>query len=490
MKLFCPILIAIVLCTSCGNTNHNPMANIITKQKAIGDLSSFTKILRTVHPSLYLYVTEQRFNKICDSIKASIEDDLPLSSFYQKLNYVANETGCSHTVLQLPDAAYDTLLNRKYFFPYSVKLIEDKLYINSYEYDLPECTEITDINGIPVKTILQNIMVFEGVEGKHRYAQKAIATASFSFNYFLKYGAVQKFNLNIIDTNGVATTAVENAITLQEWNDRDYNYQYFYDKKVMDYDLYLNNEKNYSYMRLKTFSYTDGEEQDAFENFCSNSFQLLRSKNIKNLIIDVRDNRGGSLYNLFLFYSYLSSKPFKEYKNVTSKVERIPFEHLLSQNFRENDLYDVNNKLSTEFVKTTSRNYYLLADSLVDTWQPDPQRFLGDIFLITNSSVTSSGSYFSLLVKNGGVGRIIGEETAGGACSGNGFTNVEYVLPNSQIKLILPYAHIIYTHKDAINKGQGVQPNYTVPDNKKAFLENIDNQYSFITDSIINKNKP
>ncbi len=489
-RCFAPLLFLIFIIYSCTKKDFNPLVNTISKEKAVEDINTCVKILKQVHPALYLYISEKRFNQLADSLKSTVKEDITVGELYNMLNYMADETGCSHTVLQLPGYMYDTLQNRKFFFPYSVKLIEGRLYVNSYKYDLPERTEIKSINGHPVQKILNELMFLERVEGRHRNTQKELAASDFAFDYFLKYGAAKEFVINITDTNGRAATVTEQAITKQEWDERDYNYQYYFDGKDVDYDLYINDEKNYAYMRIYTFKYEGGERQTAYENFCNNSFQLLKAKKVKSLIIDVRENTGGELYNLFYLFSYLSPKPFREYEKVVSRINSIPFPALLDKEFKDASMKAVNERLEEEFAPSLNKNYYILADSLIQTWEPDLNRFNGNVFVITNPKVASSASYFSVMVKNSGAGKVVGEETAGGACSGNGFTNLEYTLPNSEIKLILPYAHIIYTFKDAVNKGQGVLPDFFVPDKKTSFTENKDGQYSFITDSIINKLKP
>ncbi len=473
-------------CGCTKNATHNPAATLLSKKEAVDDVTTAIAILKKVHPSLNLYISKEKFNRITDSILKSIPEEITLAELYNKLNFIANETGCSHTTVDLPGYVYDTLQNRKFFFPYSLKYVENKLLINSFGYDVQEGAAVTQINGMSAEKILQSLMVYCPVEGNHRKTQLQLAAEDFSLLYFMRYGSQKKFDLTLTDTNGITQKIIEKPISLSEWNDRNYNYKYYFDRTGVDYDLYFNEEKGYAIMRLLTFKFTETEKQDAFENFCSNSFELLHhKKNIKTLIIDIRENTGGELYNFFLLYSYVARKPFKEFEKVVSRIKYVPYPELLAPDFASQSKEGINDRLSSDFINSASKNYYLLADSNINQWEPAYNRFTGSLFVVTNPRVASSASYFSLMVKNSGVGKIAGEETAGGAASGNGFSILEYVMPNSKIRLFLPYAHMIYTYGDTVNTGTGLLPNYLIPDTYESFKRNKDRQISFITDSLI-----
>jgi Peptidase family S41 len=481
------IIVPFILLSSCiSNEQEDPSSKKISKSKAVSDIELFNTILKKAHPSLNLYITKPRLSFLTDSIKKSVTGDITLKELYNKINCIANEIGCSHTIVGMPGYVYDTLQNRKFFFPYPVKLIEDKLLVNVVGYDLPQGTEIKYINNQPVKTIIKDLMPYNSVEGFHRKTQQNLASDNFSLEYFYKYGKEEKFELQIKDTLDTERKVTETPISLSEWNDRDNNYKYYYDPMYVDYDLSINEPKSYAYLKMGTFEFSGSQRQNAFENFCYNSFELLKNKpNIQSLIIDVRENRGGDLYNCFLLYSFLANKPFTEFERVIAKIKKVPYAMYLDADFVANKEKEVNDKLKDEFSEKMNSDFYSLADSSILKWQPGNFSFNGNVYVITNSSVVSSGSYFAVMVKNSGRGKIIGEETEGGAYSGNGFSTLKYVLPNSKINFSFPYAHLIYNFKEDKNSGHGLLPNYEIPDSYKSFKNNDDRQYTFILDSLI-----
>jgi hypothetical protein len=138
-----------------------------------------------------------------------------------------------------------------------------------------------------------------------------MAGTDFSFQYYLKYGPQKIFNLEVTDTSGMEHTVKIPSIKLSEWEQRYSGDIYYYDDVSVAYDLNFNDANGYAIMRISTFEFNQEKQQQAFEHFCNNSFELLRAKpNITNLIIDLRQNPGGDLYNAFYLFSFLARDHF------------------------------------------------------------------------------------------------------------------------------------------------------------------------------------
>lgn len=483
-----PVLLLYFFVPGCvQKPNANPQDKTLTAKEATEELRMFTGIIKKVHPSLYLYISNNRFEFLTDSLQSTITGDITRAALFNKYAFLVNSIGCSHTSVDFPGYIYDTLENREYFFPYAVKLVDGQLLVNATGLDLAEGTVIKEINGVPAGKLLKNIAIYNTIDGAERTCQHELAAEDFSLYYFFKYGAQKEFKLIVTDTNGVTKQITKYPVNLKEWNNRNYNYKYYFDQTEAGYDLDFINKGECAVLRLSTFDFEGQEKQQAFENFCRNSFDLLsRKPSVKRLVIDLRENTGGDLYNCFLLFSYLAPQSFREYEKVVSRINEIPFPELLDKDYAAAKQERVNKGMETDFTSSTTAGYYVYTDSLIQTWYPQDIQFKGKVFVVTNARVASAASYFSLLVKKSGAGKIVGEETAGSANSGNGFSILEYTMPKSEIKLLLPYAHMIYTYKEE-NRGQGVKPDYYIPDNLLSFKKNKDRQIAFINDSL-NKN--
>lgn len=485
MRLFLVILIGLLV--SCNlRKRTDPFSMSIESEKAKRDFRSFRNILEKAHPSLTAYISEERKNELFDSISKTLNEPLTLRQFYNKLGFLVNEIGCSHTNVSVPSYVIDSVYYQKLFFPFPVILIDNNLYANS-SHVVPPGTRILSVNNVPATRLLDSLTIYNPVDGKHRETQKYLACSDFGYDYFTRFGGVSKFDLLVRDTAGHVKTVSMEAISMQELNER-HRSLYYYDVTDVPYFLSVNDEKNYAQLRLTTFEFESSNKQRAFESFLKNSFELLHlKKNITTLIIDLRENGGGDLYNCFLLNSYISRYSFPEYKAVSTRIKRIPYPDLLSEDFDNDDLESINNRLTKEFT-TKDQDEYRLADSLIAEWAPDKNHFSKNVVIITNSTVMSSASYFTLLAKSTAGARVIGVETSGSDFSANGFAILKYTLPNSRIGLQFAYAKLLYSNGNP-RTGNGIIPDYIVPDSYDSFKENRDQQLVFAIDSLIKNSR-
>jgi hypothetical protein len=488
MRLFFVLIISIILFSSCTHppVSPDPLDTWVERNDAAEDFALFRKILEKGHPALTEYVTEKREKALFDSVYTTINDRLTLRSLYYKLNFVINELGCSHTAASLPSCIVDTLYTKKFFFPFPVTFINSSLIANS-NYTVPHGTKILYINSVPVSKLLDSLTIYNSVEGLHRETQKYLAASDFSFDYYTRFGTCKSFEILVKDTFGDIQKISPDPISLSELNERQENC-YYYDATDVPYSLYINDDINYALLRVSTFEYSSGNQQRAYENFLKNSFELLRRRgDISNLVIDVRENRGGELFNCFLLNSYLCRQPFTEYKSVSAKINRIPYPEYLSGDFDKETIRAINKKLKKEFVYYHDSRYFM-PDSLLGHWEPVDSPFLKTITIVSNYRVVSAAAYFIELAKNTAGARIIGMETSGGDFATNGFSSLSYVLPHSKIGFRFSYANLTYSYGNS-RPNRGVIPDYVVPDSYESFTNNRDEQLDFIIDSLILKNK-
>lgn len=482
-KIYIALVTLLVFCACRNRGSDDPLEKKLTAAEAEHDLKVFTSILQDEHPAQYEYVTKEKFDELVKETEGSLKNGATLRELYNKLMNLVNELGCSHTDLDYPQHIYDTLDNRRYFFPYPVIWIDEKLLVNVSGHELDAGTEIREINGVPAKKIMQDLMFYNPVEGKHRPVQMEIAADGFAVEYFMRYGKKDKFELAVTDTSGFKFLYTAKPITFEQSRSRRYD-RYYGDFTNVDYDFSIDEYRGYALLRLCTFSFSGSQKQTAFENFIKNSFELLHDKKeIRNLVIDLRENTGGTLNNVYRLFAYFARQPFKECNCAFSRINSVPYVQYLDSSSRE-DIPGFNNSIHSEFTDHRKKGYNYIPDSLLTTWEVEPDHFDGKVFVITDFKVNSAASYFAALVKNSGVGEVVGNNTTGGTRSSNGYGILTYALPESGIKLNVPYAHWDFTF-GVYDSGMGMQPNHFVPDNLESFKGNHDRQLSYILDSLI-----
>jgi C-terminal processing protease CtpA/Prc len=483
------LLAILIICLffSCKEKKlYDPLEAKVSLKDAKEDFRIYREILEKAHPGLTEYISSSQKNDLLDSISKTITNNLTYRDFFKKLSYFSGSMGCSHTIMSLPPFISDSLYSRKLFFPFPVILLDDDLYVNS-DYHTSHDNKILAINGIPTRRILDSLMIYNPIEGHSRLTQRMAGAVEFGYEYYIHFGAPKKFEVLLKTSKGVTKTSSFDPITLEDLQARE-NSRYYYDPTDVDFSMTINDDVNYALLRFPTFDLGAGNKQTAFENFVKNSFELLSKKpEIKDLILDLRENGGGNLYNCFLLHSYLCNDSFSEYKSVFSRAKKVPYQEYLYDDEESIDIGDINRRLKKDFITKESSGYNI-PDSLINKWEPHANRFKGNVYIITNHRVCSAASYFILLSQKNGRAKVVGTETCGGAYSGNGFRMLEFKLPSSKIRLRFPYAKMIYSFGEP-KTGRGIVPDYIYPDNYESYINSQDRQINFIVDSLIIKNR-
>jgi hypothetical protein len=174
---------------------------------------------------------------------------------------------------------------------------------------------------------------------------------------------------------------------------------------------------------------------------------------IKHLIVDVRNNGGGTDPTFEKAFSYLTSLSFKENNFAYVIFNKIP----LVQYFDWNSADKENQKREqTNYVYWLNDNFpvfsngkYFQNQKYNPVWYPDSNRFKGKIYLLINENTASAASHFASLVKGYSDANVVGIETGGGYYGHNGHTSVQYILPHSKIKTEFS---IVFIEQDAPKK--------------------------------------
>ncbi|MGB0178190.1 MAG: S41 family peptidase, partial [Owenweeksia sp.] len=187
-----------------------------------------------------------------------------------------------------------------------------------------------------------------------------------------------------------------------------------------------------------------------FRSFTDSVFTELNRQQIKNLVIDLRDNPGGWTAHGRYLFSYFIDKPQDYITRVEiKKPDNFSFHPIITQypgytdtfNLRPNpaQLYEWVNYPSLK-VKPARRN-----------------RFTGRIIVLTNGGTRSCGSVFSSLMQDH-TGVIMAGEETGTAKSGSGGMVMSIRLPHSGLTYNFTTAQYHLNVKDN-TATHGVIPN-------------------------------
>lgn len=168
-------------------------------------------------------------------------------------------------------------------------------------------------------------------------------------------------------------------------------------------------------------------------------FTAIKQNKIKNLIVDVRYNGGGTDPNDLVTYSYLTQRNFQENTQAWISFKKIPYLKYVYSKIprflRPLGVGKYNREFQKEFPEEKNGKYYQNASSSDHKiWKPNKNAFNGNIYLLISPRVASAGSLFAAMVAGNKNTVVIGDETMGGYYGHNGHTPLGYILPNSKIE--------------------------------------------------------
>ena len=149
-------------------------------------------------------------------------------------------------------------------------------------------------------------------------------------------------------------------------------------------------ENNVAIMTIKAFS---SQHLEKFKVFLEKHFSYIHEKNIKNLIIDIRDNGGGSTNLSGELISCLTDKPFKLFSKILIKLSK-----------------QIEGKLRTKVKKEDE-------GKVVEFEHPDIvpnksyQVFRGKTYLLINRNTYSTALDLAVVLQYYSLAILVGEET-------------------------------------------------------------------------------
>lgn len=450
------------------------------------DFIVFRSVLEKAHPGLYTYSSKKEMDATLDSIYNTLSGAIDMRAFHQKLSFVIDKIGCSHTNLYLPKTYYDTILHRNNFFPIPVIYVDGGFYINFDGGRIPLGAHIISINGNSSDQIMNRIMDYNVPDGRNKNYNLSQGAAEFAYDYFLAYGPCINFSVEYVTPGSdIKETTVIDAVTLEKQM-QGYNESAYYNySPEVGYDFEVIDSIHTAVLTLRSFSYGTPATFAAYKNFLINSFSLLKNEDeINNLIIDCRNNIGGDYENIFLLYRFLSRTPFKEVDSATVIFDETPYAKYLDPDFAVNEKSSLESMIKREFCRLPNGKNAMNEDEN-NLRRPHPMAFNGNLFVITNNNVLSAASNFVAMIKDSKRGVIVGEETGGGYNGHNGFTRMLYKLPNTGLLLEFSAVKVQhYLEHPQLNR-YGIEPDYSVGNTLNDILENQDPQMSYIMNNLI-----
>ena len=403
------ILLASLLCASCSTINHSsvqtncpiekqsntPALNakflnspIISKEDAISDFNFWLDKMLSLNPDIGARADLNIINNEASKIKSSINQDMTTRELWLKIAKINEFLGDGHNAIAMPNYRKNLanhISSGGKIFPLEVRITKDNslMVSKSDNSKIAIGTKITKINGINSDEIIRQMLQITSGDSK-KFRQAWIARR-FEPLFWLIYGDTGQYDIEYLSNDGDCTKSIrlQGSSKIPEPLMQTLNPELFIDSKVIG---------DIGYFRVSGF---DFELKEFLAQKSQAAFLEFKDKNIKALIIDIRDNGGGDdpLWQQSLM-EYITDK---QYAHVSKYKIRVT-----PQNADPGDV--IGSVQANEYKKRFSPS------------PNNPLRFKGPVYILTGPFTYSAAIQFAVAAQDYNIAKIIGEETGALSC--------------------------------------------------------------------------
>lgn len=488
----------LILLLGYGRGNTQAVDDTFSRDKMRKDLEVFRNIRLRANSGLYKYRTPEQTDSMYAWAEAQIERSSTYRDFYNIIVKLTDFEGSLHNDTRLPDKYRKSMAAEPSgYFPYPLTLVAGTWVMNTTSADIPLGARIVSVNGRPIAEIIANLGKYYTTDGTNTTGKTIGLRYHFSRYYRLHYGPEADFEVCFIP---------HGAVEKQCRHIRSTGYKNYYNNVKHRYSRPFDEgeQKDWEEEEIYTFRVPDGqtglltvnsfslggkhsEKHLRYVHFLDSVFSAVQQQGLRNLIVDIRNNGGGTDPNDLVTYSYLTDRNFQENRQAWVSFRKVPYLRYAYSKvpafLRPLGAGKYHRMLREEFPIEKDGRFYedeTSEDHQVRT--PAENAFTGNIYLLISPRVASAGSLFAAMVAGNSNTVTVGEETMGGYYGHNGHTPWGYVLPKSKIATFFSLVNLEQDvpQRDGQPYHRGIIPDYSVSQSYDDYLEHKDTQMEFV----------
>ncbi len=438
----------------------------LTQEQIQEDFTIFKNVLTNSHPSLYEYATKTQWDSVFKNFEKERKQLKNSSDLFKSISTLATNVKDGHIRVLHPKM--ETVPS---MFPLLIKIIDNRFYTDTDDFDISVGSEIISINGIENEELLSRFLKYAQSDGNSITKKHRQIESEFGILHYYEFGEMKSYTISYLTPNNMTQTVNIESQPFQSIGARFPNRSSYFSKYHKQKDR-LEHFKNTISQKWPVVRFIDslntavltvnsfGLDPKEFKSRLIEIFGEIKREKAESLIIDVRQNNGGYRANAIILFSFITDQPFKQRISesvITSK--------LFEPNYIKHTASDYSEFFKNYFANSDKNDdrWVLTIDKAQEAMEPYKKQFKGKTYVLIGGNTFSAGNAFALNAKNSLDITVIGEETGGGYYFHTGQFSVLYELPNSKIMFNISLVKINHFVKDkTVKKGSGIVPDVEI----------------------------
>lgn len=437
------ILLLILILIFCKGLIYSKEDIKYLREDVINDMNYIVEKAEEIHPNLYHSITKEEIESYIIEYIERLPNQISEKQVKKEFAELIIQFQEGHSLAL--DYYFLMKKSKNKTIPFKIYWKNEKCYIIKALNQELIGKELLKINNVSISEILKNISKI--IPSETLSWKDWNINENFSLYYNLLYGLSDSYEIlykgevynNEIEIKGVSFEEYKNVVRIK----RDkYNLDILSDKLAI--------------IRIDSF-----DEEKEYDEFIEMTFSKLKKYKIKNIIIDIRNNGGGTTNSSEILIRYISK----------GKIKNGLIESKISKEFKEvyrNDKEIQNAKLGS-ILKRKRQQLNSLG------------RYDGKVFVLSGGGSFSTATSFLAMVKDNELGIIVGTES-GTFASAYGEPYL-IVTPNTKNKILISTKYIIRPNEE--RSKHGVIPDIIVEAKMEDLLNGIDTPVEYIKQNLI-----
>lgn len=424
---------------------------IIPKEKLMEDFELVKTAYTTMHPGLYRYNTSEQVEQNLANLKADLSKDLTVPEAYIAFSKFVATIKCGHTYANFwnqPTVVKRSITYQADKVPFHFRLAENRMIITESadaKGVLKKGMEILSINGHSTKDILAILIPLQRTDGNN-VGQQIVNLQLFGADKFEAFDMYfptlfppsnGQYELAIANLDGtqkktVNVSSMSKKARTKIIKDRFPNLLPEIGPELWQFKMI---DKETALLTLHSFSIWNWDFD--WQAYLQNVFSTLKTKEIPNLIIDIRLNGGGADQVGLEILKNISQQPIvfparKELGRFTEfPANAKPYLGTWDNWFETKGI---------KKLKPMGDGYYAVDGKISKekSYKPYKNNYQGNVYLLVSPFNSSATYYLAGATKRSNAATLVGQETGGNQKGINGGLIYFLRLPHSKIELDLP----------------------------------------------------